>query len=70
MIALEAAAKKLEDGKTFQKLSSSAGNVRRPTRNPDKKNGEKVLEERRLVNGGPRGDRTRDTVIKSHVLYH
>jgi hypothetical protein len=23
-----------------------------------------------LADGGPPGDRTRDTVIKSHVLYH
>jgi hypothetical protein len=23
-----------------------------------------------VFNGGPPGDRTRDTVIKSHVLYH
>ena len=31
--------------------------------------GEKFAEQSDL-DGGPPGDRTRDTVIKSHVLYH
>ena len=67
---LQAAARKLEEGKTFQKVSSSAPETDRAPSDSREEETYKQLADRKLEIGGPRGDRTRDTVIKSHVLYH
>ena len=60
----------LEDGKTFQNLSSSEPSQQEPAEESEEENSVNSLAEPDLVVGGPPGDRTRDTVIKSHVLYH
>ena len=37
---------------------------------PFAESGEQMVQGHQESGGGPPGDRTRDTVIKSHVLYH
>jgi len=68
--ALQAAAGRLESGKTF----TSASQTRPPNdaARADSKSASdsKARQDNDLKVGGPPGDRTRDTVIKSHVLYH
>src|SRR5206468_3966911 len=62
--ALQTAAQQLERGKTF----TSASQIITPETRSESDEGSNPLENNEL-NGGPPGDRTRDTVIKSHVLY-
>lgn len=63
--ALQAAAAKLERGHTVT-IPSQTEEVVAADENEA---GDKDLSDSELV-GGPPGDRTQDTVIKSHVLYH
>lgn len=60
----------LEDGKTFQNLSSSESASDDSAPESVEQSADNLLSEGDLADGGPPGDRTRDTVIKSHVLYH
>jgi len=68
--SLQSAARKLEDGKSFQISSSSAGQTAPADKKPAEESEQNSLTDKGLQVGGPPGDRTRDTVIKSHVLYH
>jgi site-specific recombinase XerD len=70
LTALQNAARVLEDGKTFQNLSSSESSGQDPAVEPAGESANNSLSNGDLVVGGPPGDRTQDTVIKSHVLYH
>ena len=70
LAALQDAARMLEDGKTFQNLSISDTARQESAAQSSAENAANTLAEGDLVNGGPPGDRTQDTVIKSHVLYH
>jgi hypothetical protein len=60
----------LVDGKTFQNLSSSDHSRQESAAQSPEASGANPLSEGYLVISGPPGDRTQDTVIKSHVLYH
>jgi len=68
--ALQAAAARLESGKSF----TSASQTRAPNgvdrADSESASDSKVRQPNDFEAGGPPGDRTRDTVIKSHVLYH
>jgi integrase len=68
--ALQAAAGRLESGKSFTSASQThaASDVARP--DSRSASDSKVRQANNFKAGGPPGDRTRDTVIKSHVLYH
>jgi len=68
--ALQAAAGRLESGKSFTSPSQTraASDVARP--DSESAADRKVQQANSFKAGGPPGDRTRDTVIKSHVLYH
>jgi hypothetical protein len=68
--ALQQAAARLEAGKTFTSASQSGPNTETKIANPPVSSDDNALEGNDLESGGPPGDRTRDTVIKSHVLYH
>jgi hypothetical protein len=68
--ALQQAAGRLESGKTFTSASQSVLNTKTETANPLLAADDNSQEWNKLESGGPPGDRTRDTVIKSHVLYH
>jgi hypothetical protein len=70
LAALQNAARLLEDGKTFQNLSSSAKSAEESAGESGGPKSDNLSREEGLEFGGPPGDRTRDTVIKSHVLYH
>ena len=69
-VAIQDAAKKLEEGKPFQKVSSSDLKTNCKKTKSEVKERRNSLAQNDLLIGGPPGDRTRDTVIKSHVLYH
>ena len=60
----------LDDGKVFQNLSSSGEARHAGTDEGANETADNSLSEGELGIGGPPGDRTQDTVIKSHVLYH
>lgn len=63
--SLQAAAKKLEDGKSFN-ISSSSGDQTPPSdEDPAVEADRNPLTDEDLQTGGPPGDRTQDTVIKS-----
>ena len=68
--ALQQAAGRLESGKTFTSASQSGSNTKTETANPLLSTDDNDQHRNELESGGPPGDRTRDTVIKSHVLYH
>ena len=65
LAALQSAARVLEDGKTFQNFSSSDVSAKKPADKIHDEKRDNSLEEIDLEVGGPPGDRTRDTVIKS-----
>src|SRR5262249_2623656 len=68
--ALQAAAGRLESGKSFTSASQTpmTSDVARP--DSESASDIKIRQVNNFKAGGPPGDRTRDTVIKSHVLYH
>jgi len=68
--ALQQAARRLESGKTFTSASQSEPNPKSEGTDSPASSGDNALDGKELETGGPPGDRTRDTVIKSHVLYH
>ena len=70
LTALQDAARMLEDGKTFQNLSSSDYAKEDSVDDPPEEDADNQHPSNELAVGGPPGDRTQDTVIKSHVLYH
>jgi hypothetical protein len=70
LAALQDAARLLEDGKTFQNLSSSDSAKTELDDESELGNADNDSACNELEVGGPPGDRTQDTVIKSHVLYH
>jgi hypothetical protein len=70
LAALQDAARLLEDGKTFQNLSSSDSANPKLADESAEESADNEPTSNELEVGGPPGDRTQDTVIKSHVLYH
>jgi hypothetical protein len=60
----------LEDGKTFQNLSGSDSAGTELGDEAAEETADNDTADNELEVGGPPGDRTQDTVIKSHVLYH
>jgi Phage integrase family len=65
LASLRDAARMLEDGKTFQNLSSSESSKQKPGDELVDEDADNSLSEEDLEIGGPRGDRTHDTVMKS-----
>ena len=65
--ALQQAAGRLESGKTFTSASQSDPNAEPEGTDPPASKGDNTLEGKELESGGPPGDRTRDTVIKSRA---
>jgi hypothetical protein len=57
-------------GEVDQSLSSSESTGQESVDEPAEADDDNPLCEGELAVGGPPGDRTQDTVIKSHVLYH
>jgi integrase len=68
--ALQAAAGRLESGKSFTSASHSRRTEAVETQEQASQSDANMMQDNGLDCGGPPGDRTRDTVIKSHVLYH
>jgi len=68
--ALQQAAGRLESGKTFTSASQTRTNEDSDVVEHASGSDANLSDLNGLGGDGPPGDRTRDTVIKSHVLYH